>query len=447
MQNKFERLLQHRGAIVATVVLAVVLVLAAYNIFSWFFWQRIGKSLDDELGRRLESVAGLIARMVEDDYFSTRLSAEIDEVDRLLLVPTFDDLRRDNQLQAIYLVDLKLRALLSSPAHFAEGETISYIAEDSEHVQKAISGQVNASEVNLIQGNRFKSAYAPFKNETGRVIGLVVVEASANFFSLLQNYQRGLIIGGIVSVVVIILFSFFIVWTMSQFLRLQESVHRNERLAAMGQMAATVAHEIRNPLGIIKSTAEVLRSRYEKTGAHDELFSFIPSEVERLNRLVSDFLAFARDRELDLEDGDLLGTIRRAVADIRQETQAGAVEIVFNPEQAELRLPHNADGIRQVLLNLIHNSIEAMHGEGRVEVNVESGSGRARKFVVVSVLDTGPGFPDDAGKIFEPFFTTKTSGSGLGLAVTQQIIRKHGGRIEAENAASGGAVVRFYLPA
>lgn len=447
LQGNLEKLLRNRWAIIAAIVLAVAVVLIGYNFASWLFLQRIGRNLDEELGRRLQAVAEMTARVAETDLFNTKLSAEITEVDRLLLRGTLEELRQENQLQAIFLLNRQLEIILASPAHFEPGETISYLLEDSLQIKSALQGRPTASSMHVIEGRRFKSGYAPLRNAAERVIGVVVVEGSANFFSLISFFQRGLIIGGVASVALILLFTAFVLWAVTLFVRLQESVQRNERLAAMGQMAATVAHEVRNPMGIIKSTAEVLRKKFAKTDKDAELFDFIPQEVDRLNRLVTDFLAFARNRELPLELADFIRTVQRAVQDVQSEFDGSGTTITFSSAFPSLTIAHNADGIRQVILNLLHNAIEALGGRGSVSVAIRPGPKWGRKAVEVQVSDDGPGFQRDPDAIFEPFYTTKTSGSGLGLAVSKQIIEKHEGRIEAISPETGGTIIRFFIPA
>ncbi len=442
-----EKLLQNRKTVVVTLIAAIFLVLGALNLFSWLFFKRMEANLDHELGRRLQSVAGLVARLAESEIFGTKLDAELNEVERYILQTSLDELRDINQLQAIYLVTPELVTIFSSPPHFKPGEMIRYLMEDSLQIQLALQGRNQASPLHVIEGNRFKSGYAPFHNELGKIIGLVIIEASADFFSLLKFYRRGLILGGIVSFVVVLLVAFFISWIVMSFVRLQERLHQNERLAAMGQMAATVAHEIRNPLGIIKSTAEVLHNRYRNPEKQDDLLEFIPSEVDRLNRLVSDFLTFARDKQYELETGDLVATIEKANEDIRAEMAGPETRIQFEPSVSKLAVPHNPDAIRQVILNLVRNAVEAMNGSGEVQVLIIPETKWGRKQVKVSVTDNGPGISGDPEKIFEPFYTTKTSGSGLGLAITRQIIEKHGGKISIHSHPGEGTTVTFFLPA
>ncbi|MFQ5633139.1 MAG: nitrogen regulation protein NR(II), partial [bacterium] len=288
--------------------------------------------------------------------------------------------------------------------------------------------------------------YAPVRNLAGQVIAVVVIEASANFFTILDKFQNGLFLGIFLSILVVLLYGVFIAWAVTYFVRLQENAQRNEKLAAMGHMAATVAHEIRNPLGIIKSTAEVLRDLVQPDGKQKELFEFIPSEVDRLNRLVSDFLTFAREKSLKMERQNIVETVGKAVADIHQECKDSEVELVYSKEKNEILADHNPDGIRQVVLNLVMNSIQAMENSGFIEIELTTGTKWGRKVIQIGVVDNGPGVVGDPGKIFEPFFTTKTTGSGLGLAITKQIIEKHGGTIETAKPDSGGLAVYFAIP-
>ena len=442
---KFERWLQNRKAITFLLVGGITFVLIFLNLLGWLFLRRMESSLDEELGRRLQALAGLTAKIVESDIFSTRLTTELSEVDRLLLLSTLEELRIDNQLQSVILTDADLTTIIASPAHLEPGFSLPYLINDSLQIRLAFQGNVIASPLHFIEGNLFKAGYAPIRNELGNVVGLVVVEASADFFSMLKLFRRSLIVGGVTSAVVILLFALFAWWTVMLFVRMQESIHRNERLAAMGQMAATVAHEIRNPLGIIKSTAEVLKTRYQKHDREDELFDFIPSEVERLNRLVNDFLTFARDKKLELQQADLVQTIQKALEDIHAEYKA--IQVNFSSELDSAVVAHHPDSIRQVILNLVRNAIEAMGETGTVDVRIFSETNWGRRMVKISVADRGPGIQTDPDKIFEPFFTTKASGSGLGLAVTKQIIEKHGGMIQAKNREGGGTIITFQLPA
>ena len=355
-------------------------------------------------------------------------------------------MHEENDLQGVYLVDSAYRLLASSHGLIPAGERLSFLEEDSVAVSSAVTGLPAVAEMQLVAGYRFKSAYAPVSDPFGDVVAVAVVQANADFFELIRVFQRGLIVGGVVSLGLAVFFSAFLFWAISLLSKTHESLRKSERLAAMGQMAATVAHEIRNPLGIIKGTADVLKSKYGQGQEPDELFEYIPSEVRRLNRLVSDFLTFARDRELERDATDLRLSVEKSLISLEDEMRQANVEL----EKNFATLPairHDEDAINQLILNLALNAIQAMNGGGTLSVSLKRGrKKRARQYVEVAVTDTGCGIEVPGDQLFEPFFTTKTSGSGLGLAICRRLVEKHGGWFEVESAKGSGTTMRFFVP-
>lgn len=439
-------LLKSSRALVIWVSVMIILVLAIFNLGSWFFINRIEDSLESELEARLHAVARLSAELVENGPFIRYLENGQQFSARLLVQPLLERLPEEIEVQQMYLVDRDLRVLASSdPELFPSGREVLYLREDSAEVAAAWGGAISASAVRVIADSRFKTAYAPVKNASFEVVCLIVVEASANFFDLLLRFRRGLILIGLISLAVLIFFAIFLASAISLFLRTQEDLRRSERLAAMGQMTATVAHEIRNPLSIIKNTAEVLRQKYDSKTQPDELFEFIPSEVRRLSRLVNDFLAFARDRELVLRPGDLVQTVSQALARARNQDHAADISWRFDARPQSIVMNFDEDALTQVLMNLFLNAAQAVSGAGIIEVTLED-LRPDQKHVHLSVRDSGPGLPVAPEKIFEPFFTTKTHGSGLGLAVSKQLIEKHRGRLEAESRKGKGTTMHIWLP-
>jgi len=424
----------------------IFVVLAMFNLGSWFFLKRMERHLDAELSLRLTSVARVSAQLLESEGITELYSRGDLLSGKLLADPLLNNLRRDVELQNIFLIDRNFRALASTGQLFPLGEQISYIRDDSLIVARAWTGAVVASPVHELEGSRFKTAYAPVRTALGEVNCLLVIEANAAFFEIINFFSRTIIIGGLISFAVLVIFGVLLSMAIGMFLRTEASLRRAERLASMGQMAATVAHEIRNPLGIIKSTADVLKSRYDKSDQPDELFEFIPSEVRRLNRLVSDFLSFARDRELNFGKSDLVETVQKTLAMVRREHPKNAETIQFVGEITHLKISHDSDAMIQVLLNLLMNSLDATEGRGVIRVSLASTVERGNDMALLEVADNGPGLPASPEKVFEPFFTTKTHGSGLGLAVCKQIVEKHDGKIVAESEKGKGTVMRIYLP-
>jgi signal transduction histidine kinase len=424
----------------------IFIVLAMFNLGSWFFLKRMERHLDAELSLRLSSVARVSAQLLESEGITEFYSRGDLLSGKLLADPLLNNLRRDIELQNIFLIDRNMRALASTGQLFPLGEQISYVRDDSSIITLAWKGSVIASDVHKLEGSRFKTAYAPVRNALGEVNWLLVIEANAAFFEIINFFSRTIIIGGLISFAVLIVFGVLLSMAIGMFLRTEASLRRAERLASMGQMAATVAHEIRNPLGIIKSTADVLKSRYDKGEQPDELFEFIPSEVRRLNRLVSDFLSFARDPELKVEKNDLAETVKKALAMVRREHPQNAGTIHFNGQTSNLSVAHDEDAIIQVLLNLLINSLDATEGRGAIRVSLAPAADRAEAMALLEVADDGPGLPAPPEKVFEPFFTTKSRGSGLGLAVCKQIVERHHGKIVAESERGKGTTMRIYLP-
>ncbi|MFQ5822423.1 MAG: nitrogen regulation protein NR(II) [bacterium] len=443
--NFDEKLLRRRKAMVTSIVVLTVIVLLGFNFGSWIFLKQMGSYLEEELGRRLQAVATLTSKSIESGGFTYY----IENYQMSLILPSLNSIltkvHEANELQGVYLVDEMYRVLASSREIFSPGERLTFLEEDSVSFTQAAHGVAAVSPMFVVEGNRFKSAYAPVLGSLDDVVAILVVQANADFFNLLRFFKRGLIFFGVVSLAVAVLFSMFLFWAISLLIKTHESLRQAERLAAMGQMAATVAHEIRNPLSIIKSTSDVLKSKYAPKDDSDELFEFIPSEVRRLNRLVSNFLSFARDRDLELNATDLNNTVENSLAFLEDEIHEVNVKLETDFENLP-PICHDEDAVNQVLLNLTLNAIQSINGEGRIRIRLRKEARKGRQFAKVEVEDTGCGFDAEQKKIFEPFYTTKTSGSGLGLAICKRLIEKHGGWIEAESQKGKGTIMRFYLP-
>ena len=224
----------------------------------------------------------------------------------------------------------------------------------------------------------------------------------------------------------------------------EANVRRSERLAALGQLSAGLAHEIRNPLSTIRTSAEMLAQSVPADNAlAHEMAGFISSEVDRTNSLVTRFLDFARPLAVRLEKTDLVQLIDRAVSDIEKHSPPLNVSIYKN--YAPDIPPFLLDGqlMERVVYNLLLNASEASPPQGTVTVKTRQLDGT----VEIAVIDRGPGIePKHLENIFNPFFTTKPTGVGLGLAIVSKIVDEHGGKIAVESAPGAGSIFRVYLP-
>ncbi|MGH9678488.1 MAG: two-component system sensor histidine kinase NtrB, partial [Candidatus Acidiferrales bacterium] len=237
--------------------------------------------------------------------------------------------------------------------------------------------------------------------------------------------------------------------TNQQLRKAEAGARRAERLAALGQLSAGLAHEIRNPLGVIKGSAEMLsRKVAESDPLTAELAGYISSEVNRLNALVVRFLDFARPSKLDLHPQNLSKIVDRAL-----ETSAASfpnanvkVERDFAPGAPEI--PVDRQLCEQVFVNLITNAYQAMAGrEGTLCLAIAPETSGGAPGVGVIVEDSGPGVPPEIREqIFNPFFTSKKDGVGLGLSIVAKIVDDHGGTIRLENGAGAGARFHVFFP-
>jgi signal transduction histidine kinase len=222
----------------------------------------------------------------------------------------------------------------------------------------------------------------------------------------------------------------------------EEAARRSDRLAALGQLSAGLAHELRNPLGTIKASSEMLG---RQVGAENEvareMSGFIASEVDRCNSLITRFLQFARPLQPRLDTADLTQTLDRAVALVQREAPGIAVYKNYAPEIPPFRF--DAELMERVFYNLVLNAVQSTAPGGVVTVKTRAAEGTAE----VAVIDRGSGIePKNLESIFNPFFTTKPQGTGLGLAIVAKIVDEHGGKITVESDPGKGSIFRVLLP-
>jgi signal transduction histidine kinase len=224
-----------------------------------------------------------------------------------------------------------------------------------------------------------------------------------------------------------------------------ERLRKSERLAALGELSAGIAHEIRNPLGSIKGSIEILENELTEAHPKHEFIRIIQEEVARLNSLVAEFLKFARPPKPSVETVSIHELIRSTLVLISQEAEKAAVEVQTTLDESVPPIRLDPDQIRQVLLNVLLNGIQAMPEGGRLQIT--SSLDDAGEQVVVEIADSGEGIGDDLERIFDPFFTTRPDGTGLGLAVSHQLVENHGGVISARRNPKEGLTFRIELPA
>lgn len=223
----------------------------------------------------------------------------------------------------------------------------------------------------------------------------------------------------------------------------RQELSRAEHLATLGELAAGLAHEIRNPLAGIAGVLDVISKELPAGSASRNVLGDVHAEIRQIQSILSDLLAYARPRPPQFHRADLNDTIEQAVLLAAPQVRSRAIEINFEPSQALRAVVHDPVQIQQVALNLLLNAIQSIAGAGRVEVRLEDCEG----FAVIRVRDTGRGISrENLSKIFRPFFTTRQEGTGLGLPLARGIVESHGGRIEVRSELKQGTCFEVFLP-
>lgn len=223
----------------------------------------------------------------------------------------------------------------------------------------------------------------------------------------------------------------------------EEQLRRADRLSTLGELSASMAHEIRNPLGSIKGAVEILKDDYRPDETKYEFIRILLKETDRLNRIVQDFLDFARPKQSDFQQADLNEVLDSILMLTAQEAKKAGVAVEKQLDPSLGRRSLDAGLLKQAFLNLVLNAIQAMPHGGVLKVQSALRSGS----VEISISDTGTGISEENRKqLFNPFFTTRENGTGLGLAITSRIIRNHRGVIEVESELGKGTAFLIRIP-
>ncbi|MDR1154542.1 MAG: hypothetical protein LBL04_07505 [Bacteroidales bacterium] len=221
-----------------------------------------------------------------------------------------------------------------------------------------------------------------------------------------------------------------------------QQIFRSDRLALIGQLAAGAAHEIRNPLTSIKSAMQYIQTDVREPRKQAILHSAL-AEVDRINAILTGLLSFSRQDDPVKSEFDLAELMDQTLMLMMKK------QIVFETDFCAPRLPVVADRdqIKQVLMNILLNAVDAIDGEGRIRADIQTDRTEGKNFYVITVTDSGQGFDtENMERMFDPFFTTREEGTGLGLSISYGIIRRHRGNIEIGNHPGGGAQVTIRLP-
>ena len=242
---------------------------------------------------------------------------------------------------------------------------------------------------------------------------------------------------------------------LSEVRALEERIRRRETLAAIGELSAGIAHEIRNCLNPISGSVEVLQRELKVKGENARLLELVVRESERMDNFIGELLDYARERPLKCETLDLEVLLTDVVDVAHRHPAAEGKSLRFSAHGENVGVHVDSEQMRQVLMNLVLNALEAVETDGKVEVRIAARrtwppsmtGAPATTWVCVEVQDNGIGIAaPEVELIFEPFYSTKRGGTGLGLAIANRIVERHGGALEVESRLGGGTTMRVWVP-
>lgn len=456
--------LLRRQVVGFTILTAVVGALFVGGL--WVLYGRSQEVLETELGLRLRTLASTTAASVSGDSLQSWSMAPPEVGPPSELARLLQWVRRENDISRILVFGLDRRVVYDSSGLLTPGERFLFLPEEREATASALRGEAAWTPL-LREGEVYlKAAYAPVffgasdlllalddleADEPGLgldrrdfVAGFVSVHAHPHFFDQLELLRRSLIGVGVVVLALLVTLVVGVAVYARRLARARTALLRGETLASMGRMAAGIAHEIRNPLGIIKNSAQLLRRELQERGEDTDVVDFIPEEIDRLNDTLTAYLDFAREAPLRLEPVDLVGLLRRTLRLMHADLERSSVSVTHNLDEVQsAEVEADPRRLQQVFLNLLLNALQAMPEGGALELRLEPGPTGCR----IQVRDDGQGIdPRRLEDIFEPFSTTREKGSGLGLFIVRRIVEEHRGRIEVESEPGRGTTFTLELP-
>ena len=422
---------------------AIVVITLLFLSINWYYYNKTRSALDDEFSIRLRALASLAAASVDPDLVDT-LSPELAGFDRDdPNAAALDKIALEYDLASIQVLREDGIVLLTTrPGLFPPGELYPLWNMDHEEILRALGGTPSSTGLYRSPGGGYiKAGYAPVGSPSGVSTIVVAAEADADFLQGMSGLRALLIVATSISLTGLIIFVWLVSKAAGSLLRTRESLMHAETLASMGRMAAGIAHEVRNPLFIIRSSAETLKK--EHPGDAEQIDEFIIDEVDRLNGILTDYLLFARNETTSVIETDLVRLLDRSIRLISDPDHTGNIAIETRFKVSSAPFVGEEKKLQQVFLNLLLNALQAMDGAGILIVSIM----RSKSNYLLEFSDSGPGIPQkELEKVFEPFYTTRPTGSGLGLAIARRVVEDHGGEIDIASGSSNGTVVTVRLP-
>lgn len=417
------------------VIIFTVLIIILVNMAWWLFYTRTSDSFESQLSHRLSSVAHLGASMLKPELFASLKDGYLTAYDSTLEI--LEHIKEADSLSEVFIIDNSYMYLATT---LLDADSIYYLSAlngpyiDSLFLNSWRSGPTMTL---VTAGYRvgdivLKSAFAPVRDTSGAVVAVLGVEADVDYTEVLFDLKRNLYLSTAISLAAGALFGLFFVLFQRKINAAEKSLFLSQSQANLGRMVAVVSHEIKNPLMIIRGSAE----RLVKSGMKEA--GFIVEETDRLNDIVTGYLDFATGKKiLKVDAVDLKNLLHDVTDKFRSRLAASGTGLILESRnENQIQVKADPAALRQVIINLVLNAAEACREIEKAEIRIKPAilPGRA----VIHIIDNGPGInKKDMKSIFEPFYTTKTTGSGLGLYHSKQLLEQMGGSISVESPAGG----------
>ena len=433
------------------VALFSLVLIVLVNLAWWIFYDKTEAILDGQLGRRLALVANTGAMRITAADIEALMSDDFEAFVKISDI--LEDIRLLDSLSEVFLLDENYRYLA----------TTSY-ETDSTYLLAPLNGRFidsffySSAENALVTESYqtasiyLKSAFVPLFDSLGLVVAVLGVEAPVDFFESLVELKNNLYFSSLLSVLAGLIFGIIFLLVQRSLNQAEARLVLSETHSHLGRMVAVISHEIKNPLMIIRGSAERLKRFLAKDNKHPEEADFVIEEVDRLNQIVTGYLSFARGTTggiLAASQSELVKVaefLTKMKADLAQKYAGQKIEWVSDDTPAGLIIESYPRVLRQILLNLLINGAEACLSAEKplklgISIIVQA------EFIELRVLDFGPGIPKkEIKKLFEPFYTTRQTGSGLGLYLTLKIVEELKGRIDIQSEPGEKTEFIIYLP-
>jgi len=427
------------------ITLFALVVVLATAVSTWVTWHGVAGALESEFEQRIGRIATTAAREVGPaELAEARLREEGSAY--LSLQVQLVTLRASTGVAGASLVDSAgVTVVDARESELAEGLPSVLDTLAGPALRRALRGETVVSAPYRHQGALLRAGFAPVRDETGRVLGAVAVEAAPAYLPVVSQLGRTLLLIAVTTMLAVLLLAAIVVRGAWSAARLERRLSRAQNLVAMGRLTATLAHEIKNPLAIIRGSALRL-GRLEPEA--QRMADFVVEETDRLSRTVARYLEFARGSgaggpEGAAEAGDAVAALEATLELLEGELRARevALERAGRLETAPVALDN--ESLKQLYLNLILNALEAMPRGGHLVVDLAERAGR----IEVGIADDGAGIPAGTLKrLGSPFFTTKATGSGLGLFLARRLAESAGGELRIQSEVGCGTTCTVRLP-